>query len=353
MPTARSATGSTARSPAAAWAPSSRAATPTSAATWPSRSCATTSATTPTWSAGSSRRRRSAASSSTPASCPIYELGTFADRRPFFAMKLVKGHTLAQLLEARDGPDDDLPRFLVDLRGHRPDGGLRPRPRRDPPRPEAVQRDGRQLRRGAGDGLGAGQGPAPRRRGRRREGRPGRAPGDGHRHGAERLGRPRPVPARLGDGHAGLHGAGAGPRRDRPGRRAGRRLRAGLDPLRGPHRPARLPGPLLRRDPPQGGPGRHWPTPWPGWTPAGPMPSWSRSRGTAWRARRRTGRATPAPWPSGSRPTWPACRTGSAPPSSPAPPRRPAPRRPCARRRGRAAPAPGGSRSGWRPRCWC
>ena len=66
---ARSATGSTARSPAAAWAPSSRAATPTSAATWPSRSSATTSATTPTWSAGSSRRRRSAASSSTPGSC--------------------------------------------------------------------------------------------------------------------------------------------------------------------------------------------------------------------------------------------------------------------------------------------
>jgi serine/threonine-protein kinase len=47
-----------------------------------------------------------------PGIVPIYELGTFADRRPFFAMKLVKGHTLAQLLEARKGPDDDLPRFL-------------------------------------------------------------------------------------------------------------------------------------------------------------------------------------------------------------------------------------------------
>jgi len=29
---------------------------------------------------------------------PIYELGTFADRRPFFAMKLVKGRTLAEML---------------------------------------------------------------------------------------------------------------------------------------------------------------------------------------------------------------------------------------------------------------
>ena len=58
-----------ARSPAAAWAPSSRAATPTSAATWPSRSCSSSTATSPSWSAGSSRRPRSAASSSTRASC--------------------------------------------------------------------------------------------------------------------------------------------------------------------------------------------------------------------------------------------------------------------------------------------
>src|SRR5262249_37056110 len=43
---------------------------------------------------------------------PIYELGTFADRRPFFSMKLVKGHTLAQLLDARKGREDDRPRFL-------------------------------------------------------------------------------------------------------------------------------------------------------------------------------------------------------------------------------------------------
>jgi eukaryotic-like serine/threonine-protein kinase len=47
-----------------------------------------------------------------PGIVPIYELGTFADRRPFFSMKLVKGHTLAQLLEERAGPDDDQPRFL-------------------------------------------------------------------------------------------------------------------------------------------------------------------------------------------------------------------------------------------------
>jgi serine/threonine-protein kinase len=42
-----------------------------------------------------------------PGIVPIYELGTFADRRPFFSMKLVKGRTLAAILAGRqpgDGP---------------------------------------------------------------------------------------------------------------------------------------------------------------------------------------------------------------------------------------------------------
>jgi hypothetical protein len=47
-----------------------------------------------------------------PGVVPIYELGTFADRRPFFSMKLVKGQTLADLLSARSAPSDDLPRSL-------------------------------------------------------------------------------------------------------------------------------------------------------------------------------------------------------------------------------------------------
>ena len=48
-----------------------------------------------------------------PGVVPIYELGTFADRRPFFSMKLVKGQTLADLLADRSTPADDLPRFLA------------------------------------------------------------------------------------------------------------------------------------------------------------------------------------------------------------------------------------------------
>ncbi|MFI5457815.1 MAG: tetratricopeptide repeat protein [Isosphaerales bacterium] len=47
-----------------------------------------------------------------PGVVPVYELGTFADLRPFFTMKLVKGRTLSDLLRARPSPGDDLPRFL-------------------------------------------------------------------------------------------------------------------------------------------------------------------------------------------------------------------------------------------------
>jgi len=36
-----------------------------------------------------------------PGIVPVYELGTFADRRPYFTMKLVKGRTLATLLDER------------------------------------------------------------------------------------------------------------------------------------------------------------------------------------------------------------------------------------------------------------
>jgi serine/threonine protein kinase len=44
---------------------------------------------------------------------PVYELGTFADRRPYFAMKLVRGRTLAELLGDRKTPKDDLPKFIA------------------------------------------------------------------------------------------------------------------------------------------------------------------------------------------------------------------------------------------------
>jgi serine/threonine-protein kinase len=47
-----------------------------------------------------------------PGVVPVYELGTLADARPYFAMKLVKGRTLAVLLAERTGPAEDQPRLL-------------------------------------------------------------------------------------------------------------------------------------------------------------------------------------------------------------------------------------------------
>jgi serine/threonine-protein kinase len=47
-----------------------------------------------------------------PGIVPVYELGSFADSRPYFTMKLVKGRTLAELLHTRSSPADDRPRFL-------------------------------------------------------------------------------------------------------------------------------------------------------------------------------------------------------------------------------------------------
>jgi tetratricopeptide (TPR) repeat protein len=47
-----------------------------------------------------------------PGVVPVYELGTFPDRRPYFTMKLVRGRTLAGLLDERPDPGHDRPRFL-------------------------------------------------------------------------------------------------------------------------------------------------------------------------------------------------------------------------------------------------
>jgi serine/threonine-protein kinase len=48
-----------------------------------------------------------------PGVAPVYELGEFPDRRPYFTMKLVRGRTLADLLGARERPGGDLPRWLA------------------------------------------------------------------------------------------------------------------------------------------------------------------------------------------------------------------------------------------------
>jgi tetratricopeptide (TPR) repeat protein len=44
---------------------------------------------------------------------PVHEIGRLGDGRPFFAMKLIEGRTLAELLQQRTSPAEDLPRFLA------------------------------------------------------------------------------------------------------------------------------------------------------------------------------------------------------------------------------------------------
>jgi len=47
-----------------------------------------------------------------PGIAPVYELGLMEDLRPYFAMKLVKGRTLSEILAARRDPSDDRRRLL-------------------------------------------------------------------------------------------------------------------------------------------------------------------------------------------------------------------------------------------------
>jgi serine/threonine-protein kinase len=48
-----------------------------------------------------------------PGIVPVYELGLMADERPYFTMKLIKGHTLASLFKQRKTPTDNRGRLLA------------------------------------------------------------------------------------------------------------------------------------------------------------------------------------------------------------------------------------------------
>jgi serine/threonine-protein kinase len=47
-----------------------------------------------------------------PGITPVYELGAFADRRPYFTMKLVKGQTLAAMLAKRKQPAEERSKYV-------------------------------------------------------------------------------------------------------------------------------------------------------------------------------------------------------------------------------------------------
>ncbi len=63
-----------------------------------------------------------------PGIVPVYELGQFADGRPYFLMKLVKGRTLAEVLKDRADPRSDLSTPVATWLQVCPDDGVLPTP---------------------------------------------------------------------------------------------------------------------------------------------------------------------------------------------------------------------------------
>ena len=176
-----------------------------------------------------------------PGILPVYELGLDRSRRPFFAMKLVRGRTLADLL-AGDGsrPTRTTSAFLgifEQLCHAMAYAHARGVIHRDL-KPSNVMVG----RFGEVQVVDWGLAKVLSRGGSGDETQDLRAPDESAaiprsaRAGRLALG------GRLGPRHARLHAARAGPRRDRAPRRTQRRLRARGDPLRDPDRAAALRG---------------------------------------------------------------------------------------------------------------
>ena len=108
-----------------------------------------------------------------PGIVPVYGLGTYADGRPFYAMRFIRGDSLKEAIErfhADEALKSDpgrrslelrklLRRFTRRLQRDR----LRPQPRRAAPRHQAGQHHRRQARRDPGGRLGPGQAARPGR----------------------------------------------------------------------------------------------------------------------------------------------------------------------------------------------
>ena len=122
-----------------------------------------------------------------PGVAPVYELGAFADCRPYFSMKLVKGRTFAKLLRERENPGSELSKF-VGIFEQVCQTIAYAHARGDSSRLEAVERDGGGVRRGAGHGLGSGEGLGETRNRRRSPRWDIRIGYDGRRHDAKQFG---------------------------------------------------------------------------------------------------------------------------------------------------------------------
>ena len=232
-----------------------------------------------------------------PGIVPIYELGVMGDRRPYIAMKLVKGQTLASLLDDRSSAAADRTRLLgifehvcltmayAHARGviHR---DLKPSNVMVGSFGEVQVMDW-----GLAKVLPQG--------GVADDATAGRVEHETVIQTARSGGGCRRLARRLDHGDTRLHAARAGGRRRGAAGRACRRLRAGVDALRDPQRPARVHRAELGRDPAQGGAGRTWAKRSGDSMQRRSMPSCRRWRRSAWRASPRTGPGTRGWWPGG------------------------------------------------------
>ena len=93
--------------------PSAAPPTPPWAARWPSRCSARRSPPAPRVARRFADEARITAQLQHPAIPPVHDLGTLPDGRPFLAMKLIRGHTLEELLRRRPDPAAERGRFVA------------------------------------------------------------------------------------------------------------------------------------------------------------------------------------------------------------------------------------------------
>ncbi len=183
---------------------------------------------------------------------PIHDLGILADGRPFLAMKLIKGHTLGELLKEAGITCGRSWTVLGRVRSGLSGRGLRTRSRHYSSRLEAGQCHGGSVWRSAINGLGSVESPHRRKSIRRRQptrwghhhSRPEGGIGRVRNSGWERSGNPC------------VYASGTGNRGGGPGRPPSRCLRTRGDPLHDSYRRAAVRRRYERRGSNFGGQGK-------------------------------------------------------------------------------------------------
>ena len=249
-----------------------------SAARSRSRCCSPRAAPTPRPPPGSPARPRITGRLQHPGIPPVHDLGTLPDGRPFLAMKLIRGRTLADLLPARPTRRPTAPgssavfEQVCQAVGYAHRQGVIHRDLK--PANVMVGAFGevqvmdwglaKDCRAGGVSRSGRGAEPARRRRS-----------GPDRRRRVDDAGRERA-------GHAGVHAAGAGPGRSTRSDARADVFALGGDPVRDPDRAAAVRRGRRPRRSGRRAAGRTRPTPSPGSTPAGRTRNWSRWRSGAW-----------------------------------------------------------------------